>query len=212
MQRRETTARWLELIGIFAGIPVVVGLGLVPVRFALIPLFAVAAPAALWLGKQDGFTRRTFWQTGAKAEREYLPFVVFRFAILGTLLTASVLILFPQRFLDLPREATGWWLAILVLYPALSVYPQELLFRVFFFKRYASLFPSPRLMVPASAFTFGWAHIVFGNGWAVAYTLIGGWLFADTYRRTGSVRLVCLEHTLYGNLIFTIGYGHAFLR
>ncbi len=38
----------------------------------------------------------------------------------------------------------------------------------------------------------------------------GGWLFADTYRQSRSLWLVCLEHALYGDLIFTIGLGTFF--
>ena len=44
-------------------------------------------------------------------------------------------------------------------------------------------------------------------------SLIGGWFFADTYRRSGSLSLVCLEHTLYGSFVFAIGlwpfFSHA---
>jgi hypothetical protein len=41
-------------------------------------------------------------------------------------------------------------------------------------------------------------------------TLIGGWFFAETYARTRSMRLVWLEHALYGCLVFTIGLGDYF--
>lgn len=41
-------------------------------------------------------------------------------------------------------------------------------------------------------------HAIYRNLAAVGLTLIGGWFFADTFRRTESLRLVCL----YGNLLF----------
>jgi len=40
----------------------------------------------------------------------------------------------------------------------------------------------------------------------------GGWLFGGTYRRSRSLGLVCLEHALYGDLIFTVGLGQYFFH
>jgi hypothetical protein len=64
----------------------------------------------------------------------------------------------------------------------------------------------------ASALVFAWLHMIFRNHLAVILTLVGGWFFAQTCARTHSLRLVCLEHSLYGNLIFTIGLGNYFLE
>jgi membrane protease YdiL (CAAX protease family) len=63
-----------------------------------------------------------------------------------------------------------------------------------------------------SALIFAWMHLIFRNPLAVILTLVGGWFFAQTYARTRSLRLVCLEHALYGNLIFTIGLGEYFCK
>jgi membrane protease YdiL (CAAX protease family) len=92
-------------------------------------------------------------------------------------------------------------------YPLVSVLPQELAYRVYFFQRYAPLFGSKSGMIAASAIVFGFGHIVFHNWPAVVLTLLGGLLFAKTYRRTSSLLLVSFEHALYGWAVFTIGYG-----
>ena len=76
----------------------------------------------------------------------------------------------------------------MLLYPALSVVPQELVFRTFFFHRYGRLFGGPWVATAASALAFSWAHVVLLNGLAVVLTLLGGWLFARTYLRTRSLR------------------------
>ena len=65
-------------------------------------------------------------------------------------------------------------------------------------------------MIVINALLFGWAHMLYGNWLAIVLSGIGGALFMDTYLRTRSVRLVCIEHALYGNLIFTIGLGEYF--
>jgi hypothetical protein len=103
------------------------------------------------------------------------------------------------------------WLLIIVLYPPLSVVPQEILYRLFFFARYAGLFPAKNTMLIANTLCFVFMHIVFGNAIAIVATLIGGYFFADTYSRTQSLRLVSLEHSLYGIMIFTFGLGEFFV-
>jgi membrane protease YdiL (CAAX protease family) len=65
-------------------------------------------------------------------------------------------------------------------------------------------------MLVASAVAFGFAHIILGNWIAVALCTIGGLLFALTYQRSGSLLLVCIDHALFGNFIFTIGLGRFF--
>jgi hypothetical protein len=38
-------------------------------------------------------------------------------------------------------------------------------------------------------------------------SMLGGWLFAYRYHRTGSVFAVSLEHGLWGDFLFTVGLG-----
>jgi len=135
--------------------------------------------------------------------------VLLRFLVLGTLLTLFVRLAMPPEFLDLPRHNPVLWLAIMLLYPLLSVWPQEVIFRRFFFARYHRIFGNTGL-VPASALAFGFAHIIFLNWVAVALTLAGGTIFAADYARYRRLGLACLEHSLYGCLIFTIGLGRYF--
>jgi membrane protease YdiL (CAAX protease family) len=98
----------------------------------------------------------------------------------------------------------------MLLYPLVSVYPQELIYRVFFFHRYAPLFGSGLLMIAASALAFGFVHIIFGNWLAVVLCIIGGFLFSLTYQHSGSLLFTCLDHAIFGNFIFTIGLGQFF--
>jgi len=135
--------------------------------------------------------------------------VLLRFLVVGALLTLFVRTEKPGEFLDLPRHHPLLWLAIMLLYPLLSAWPQEVIFRRFFFARYGSIFGTTGL-VPASALAFGFAHIIFLNWVAVALTLAGGAIFAADYARYRRLGLACLEHSLYGCLIFTIGLGQYF--
>lgn len=116
----------------------------------------------------------------------------------------------PERFLFLPREMPGLWLMILVLYPLISVLPQEILYRQFYFRRYAALWPREMGLVASNIVLFAWLHIMYDNGVAIGFSLIGGALFSVTYQRTRCLWWAWLEHTVYGLAVFTSGWGHFF--
>jgi membrane protease YdiL (CAAX protease family) len=99
------------------------------------------------------------------------------------------------------------WFAILFIYSVFSVYPQELIYRTFFFQRYESLFRSNTLFILVNAALFSLAHIFFRNALVMILTFVGGILFALTFRKTKSTLLVSVEHAIYGCWLFTVGMG-----
>jgi membrane protease YdiL (CAAX protease family) len=99
------------------------------------------------------------------------------------------------------------WMAFLLLYSFLSVYPQELIYRTFFFKRYKSLFNNEAVFLFINAILFSLAHLFFRNGLVLMMTFIGGILFALTFKKTKSTLLVSIEHAIYGCWLFTVGMG-----
>ncbi|TBN04285.1 CPBP family intramembrane metalloprotease [Hyunsoonleella flava] len=99
------------------------------------------------------------------------------------------------------------WVFILFVYSLFSVYPQELIYRTFFFKRYAKLFNSSRLLVFVNAMLFALGHIFFKNTLVLVLTFLGGILFALTFLKTKSTLLVSIEHAIYGCWLFTLGMG-----
>lgn len=99
------------------------------------------------------------------------------------------------------------WLFILFVYSIFSVYPQELIYRTFFFQRYQNLFHSKTLFFVLNAALFSLAHIFFRNGLVMILTFVGGILFAFTFQKTNSTLLVSIEHAIYGSWLFTVGMG-----
>jgi len=140
----------------------------------------------------------------------HLRRILLRVTAAALLLSLFTFLMYPDLLYRLPRERTGLWLLILLLYPLLSVLPQHFLYRTFFLQRYQPLFGQGRLMRCVNALLFAWAHAFFLNPLAPLLTLIAGYLFADTWQRTRSFRLTCLEHALYGQLLFTTGLGWFF--
>jgi membrane protease YdiL (CAAX protease family) len=126
------------------------------------------------------------------------------------LLGLAVWLAAPKMLFSLIKTAPALWLLVMIFYPVLSVYPQELLYRAYFFHRFKPLFGEGIGMIAASAMLFGFVHIIFGNWISIALTAAGGVLFALTYMKSGSLLLACLEHALFGDFIFTIGIGRYF--
>jgi len=99
------------------------------------------------------------------------------------------------------------WILILLFYSLFSVYPQELIYRTFFFQRYKSLFKNEFVFNLINAALFSLAHIFFKSSLVLILTFIGGILFAITYKKTNSTLLVSIEHAIFGCWLFTVGMG-----
>ncbi|MBT8253856.1 MAG: CPBP family intramembrane metalloprotease [Bacteroidia bacterium] len=104
-------------------------------------------------------------------------------------------------------EKSKLWILILFVYSLFSVYPQELIYRTFFFHRYEDLIHNKRLFLLVNAALFSLAHIFFRNALVMGLTFIGGLLFALTFQRTRSTLMVSIEHAIYGCWLFTVGMG-----
>ena len=130
--------------------------------------------------------------------------------VLSALLLTWLLQTFhPDWLFAFPRHNPRFWALVCVAYPLVSVLPQGILYRALFMKRYAAGLP-PGASLLLGALLFSWAHIVFHNVWACAFTFVGGLFFLTSYERTGSLLFSCIEHALYGDFLFTIGWGSCF--
>jgi membrane protease YdiL (CAAX protease family) len=174
----------------------------------LIPLVILAAAAFWYLWRRPGFDRRDLGRP--EAVRPQLRSIVTLWTVAVVVAIGGVALFVPDRLFDLPRERPLLWLAVLVFYPLVSVYPQEIIFRAFIAERYEPVFGRGRGMAAASAIPFGFVHIIFGNWLAVVLSLIGGFLFFRRYQQSRSLLAAAVEHSLYGQLVFTIGLGAYF--
>lgn len=197
----------LECGGLFVVLPLLIYYRRLP--NLPIPYLLIAATAAFFVLLRDAsFDPSRF--TSLANFRPYLAAVVVRNVICLVLLGVAVRLFAPYLLFSLVKRAPALWALVMLLYPLLSVYPQEILYRAFFFHRYQPLFGSGWAMVMASALAFGFVHIIFGNWLAVALCVIGGLLFSLTYQHSASLLLTCLDHAMFGEFIFTIGLGQFF--
>ncbi len=154
------------------------------------------------------FPRRALWD--ATLARQGLRDLAVRTIFVWTGLLAFALLRARPHLFEMPRTRPVAWLLVVILYPPISAFSQEIMFRTLFFHRYAALLRRPAARVIASGLLFGWAHIVVHNLSAIFLASVGGLLFAATYERRRSTLLVSIEHGLYGDFIFTIGLGGLF--
>ncbi|WP_452231725.1 CPBP family intramembrane glutamic endopeptidase [Lacinutrix sp. MEBiC02595] len=136
----------------------------------------------------------------------------WKMTLLKTFLIAILTILFvwftsKESLFSVLLNKPFLWIAILFFYSVFSVYPQELLYRTFYFQRYKKLFKSEVVLFLVNAIVFSLAHLFFKNILVLIMTFLGGILFAITYNKTKSTLLVSIEHAIYGCWLFTVGMG-----
>lgn len=196
--------RWLELVSIFFVGPSL--LALVMQGWMVFPaIWFLGAVAAIMLLRDPRFDRREFG--GMRRLRPILGGIFARLAFAAVMLGLILTLYRPTLLLALPRERPLLWTVIMLAYPVLSVYPQEIAFRAFFRHRYGGLVRSPGAYLLLNATAFGYAHIVMHNTPAIILCFAGGLVLAWAYERHRSLAAAWLEHTLYGCAAFTIGWG-----
>lgn len=210
MPSRPHFALALECAALFIAAPLVMRVAMfdhgVPLFWALFPVAAIVGALVYFDGTFN--LRAAFLKPMPVGT---LRTILIPFAVGVPIVLAAVAWLLPDHLFNLPRERTKLWSKMLVLYPFTSVLAQEVIFRVFFFHRYAALFPSALAMIVVSAAAFAFSHVIFRNDLALLLTFAGGLLFSWRYWKTGSFTAVWIEHTLWGWLLFTCGLGIYFL-
>lgn len=203
---------WLiaEMAGLYIvaplGVFILVIEGRLPLLVVFLPLFALFF---FWLNSDANFSwRRVFVNWCPRGE---LGRILLLFAVLGTGLSAFAYFWQPEAFLSFPQRLPTTWLLVMVLYPLISVTTQEVIYRVFFQHRYGAIFAGNRtLLIVVNAALFAFSHIIFQSWVSVGISFVGGLIFAYRYFTSRSFWGVFIEHSLYGNLIFTSGLGPYF--
>lgn len=161
-----------------------------------------------FLLKDPGFDRVNLWRRESFIQK--FGSVACIFLPTALLLTLITKICLPDKLFAFPATRPVVWSLVMILYPLLLVWPQELIFRSYFFHRYHSIFANPRQMIQMNAISFSLAHLFYNNWVALLLSFLGGYLFAWRYHRSRSLPLVSLEHALWGDFLFTVGLGWYF--
>lgn len=201
--KRSAIWLWCELCALFIlsplllALPIAIYIKLVAVLMALIYVGLVSK-------KMDLFTKQNLigshW-------RDISFYMALRFILFAAVSTVLVWWYIPEALFSVPLGNPLLWVSISIFYSVVSVYPQEFLYRLFFFKRYQHLIPNRSVLILVNASVFSFAHLFFQNTLVFILTFIGGILFALTYRKKHSLMLASIEHSVYGVWLFTLGLG-----
>lgn len=162
--------------------------------------------------KDKSFDKKAFVRMPSiKANPKPYLQIAIRFIIGASLLTVLLYFIKPEAILSFPKNKPQFWCVVMCCYPLISVYPQGVIYRALYEHRYAKCFPIS-LQIFIGALAFACAHIPFGNIYAILFTFIGGIMFLSTYRATNSLILAAIEHALFGDFLFTIGWGQFFFH
>ncbi len=199
--------RLIEFLLIYVVAPVVMAVVL-PANWMFPALFAITIAGILLLAATPGFRWRDLlcgWRSAFSPANLAL---MLAFALVTA--TASCMILRatrPEALFSLIHHRPLLLAMILALYPWLSALPQEIIYRVLFFRRYAGLMPGPRAAILINAALFSFAHLMYWS-WVVAIlTFAGGIIFAWAYEIRRSFVLAFLLHAIAGWVLFAFGMG-----
>lgn len=203
-------ARIAELLALYVALPALLTLARIRFHsFPVIPVLWLAmAPIAVWLVRRRGFPLRAVLGVGNAAITERrLAYTLLRLLPAMLAMVALLHHIHPDWLFSFVSSHPKFWITVMFAYPVLSVMPQGVIYRAFFRERYAALFPNGVVRTLVAAACFSFCHVFFLNVWALLLTFVGGILFWRTYEKTGSLLLANIEHAIYGDLVFTIGYG-----
>ena len=195
--------RLAEFLALY-GLAPVAGAVLLPANAMFAMLFAVTAVGLVLLGRTPGFAWSDLARGWGRIDWRLVLGLGLLTAAVGLAVIAATA---PGAAFGLVRAQPGLMLTILILYPLVSALPQEIIFRVLYFRRYGALLPGggPGLVLNAAVFAL--AHLMYWSGLVALMTFAGGLAFAHAYERRRSLPTAVAAHALAGNVIFLVGLG-----
>lgn len=181
-----------------------------PIKLPLLPVLLLGALYAFWRCRGRVHFKNAF----SRPRKGWWRASLMRAFIVVILALIVCTLCFPELLFDFPRHKPAIWILVLCLYPVLSVFPQEIIYRLYFFEVIVSGKEAKWPKIVVGTLLFSWVHIIYLNVFALWGTLFGGAVFNVlywTYRdEPGVMWRVLLEHSLYGLIIFTVGLGGFF--
>ncbi len=197
----------IEFVLLFFGIPTFLYFDstLIHPGTLLVPVFLLLL---IYFRRKKSIALRDFIRLNLSGKLIRNNVLVVLFA--GFFLSVLVMLTEPEELFNLPRGNLLVWLAMCIFYPVFSAYIQEVVFRLFLFERYGSLFRKRLYIILASGISFSFVHIVYYSPISMILTLIAGLYLAWIYEKTKSVLFTAILHGAFGMLVFTVGLGHHF--
>jgi membrane protease YdiL (CAAX protease family) len=197
---------WVEFILLFIGVPLLLVNGKIMTPSSI--LIPLVAGLSVYFYLQKDFKFREFIRLQIPRKTWIKQGLIV--LLIGIILTLAVWIFEPENLFNLPRGNWKVWVGMFFFYPIFSAYAQEIIYRLFLFRRYRTIFRTKYALILASAITFSYAHIVYFSVLSLVLTFLAGVYLAVVYQKTKSVLFVSILHGALGFFIFTVGLGQHF--
>jgi uncharacterized protein len=193
---------WAELTLLFIVVPILLSLS-VPLGVKITSaLFGVGY--LLFVSNKVGLFSKQLFNNLFSAETKKSSLISLALVVVTSI--GYTYYINPDLLFNVALTKPLLWVAICGFYTLFLAFPQEFIYRVFFYNRYHSLFGTHFVFVLYNSLLFAIAHLMFHNSLVLVLTFIGGLLFNYSYSKNRSYLLVSLEHAIYGCLLFTIGF------
>ncbi|MEM0987490.1 MAG: CPBP family intramembrane glutamic endopeptidase [Pseudomonadota bacterium] len=207
---RPIAQLWIEFLALFVGVPVAMYIWFDYIQerrllFGLIWMLAIIAFALLL--RTPGWQPRDLLKGPVFAK---WPMILLFTVLTGAVSTGFVFAIEPSMFLSFVQSNPVMWMIVMVFYPLLSAWPQEVIYRSLFFERYGVLFASPVVLIIANGALFGFGHLFYINWITITMTAFGGAFMGWVYWRYRSMLLAWVIHAIAGQIVFTAGLGRYF--
>ncbi|WP_431157552.1 CPBP family intramembrane glutamic endopeptidase [Winogradskyella poriferorum] len=200
-----TNKRLIELFLLFILVPIIMAISSVPIAIKM-AMGSAGFVYVIWVLLK--VEKKKFKVSKTIKWPEFWKQTLIKFVLIVLITTTYMILVDPINLFVVILNKPMVWVVILFIYSFFSVYPQELIYRTFFFQRYEAIIKSKKLLVYINAIVFALAHLFFRNTLVIFLTFIGGVIFAYTYTKTESTLLVSIEHAIYGCWLFTVGMGN----
>ncbi len=203
----KNNLRMIEFILLFFGLPLFIFFDsdFIHPSIIIAPLLFLIF---IYLAKTKEFSFKELIQIQLK--KKALLIHAFIVTLCSIFLFSCVYFFDHENLFNLPRSNLLVWTILCLMYPLFSAYGQEIIYRVFLFYRYRTIFKTKRMFILASSVSFSFVHIVYYSPISIILTLFLGIYLSTTYLKTKSVLFTSIIHSIFGNLIFTIGLGSYF--
>jgi membrane protease YdiL (CAAX protease family) len=197
---------WAELTLLFVFIPLLLSFE-VPIWIKVSTALS-GLTYLLFVSKKLGLFSKQLFNTILSGEAKKGAVISLLIVLVST--TMYTYYIDSSLLFSVPLSKPFLWLGICLFYTLFSAFPQEFIYRVFFYNRYHVLFGTHFVFVLYNSLLFALAHLLFNNSLVLVITFIGGILFNYSYSKNQSYVLVSVEHSIYGCWLFTVGMGEMF--
>ncbi len=177
--------------------------------FKLMPVLLCAATGCLiYLFSDKTFDRSVLWNMQNMSSR--MRQVLLTCLGISICLGIFTYLMYEERFFVFPIDRPNAVLTFVLMYPLLGALPQEIIFKGFFFHRYASIFSGPVSLVVLNGVSFGLFHLWYANVIAPVLSVFAGMILGCRYVKTKSLLITSIEHSVLGICLYMIGLGWFF--